>query len=143
MLSLSDKNQTDIIEAFNSTSRYLDDLHNFDNPYFEQMVDQIYPTELQLNKANSSTTEAPDARFYPILPSKGFFREMDSQLLFLFSILSFKELKFFSDPLSLFACLALKYLSGNKLKPKFYLARFACSESNIILVFYSVLFLSL
>ena len=58
MLSLSDNNQTDIIEAFNSTSRYLDDLLNIDNPYFEQMVGQIYPTELQLNKANSSDTEA-------------------------------------------------------------------------------------
>ena len=51
MLALSDNNQTDIIEAFNSTSRYLDDLLNIDNPYFEQMVGQIYPTELQLNKA--------------------------------------------------------------------------------------------
>ena len=59
MLSLPDNNQADIIEAFNSTSRYLDDLLNIDNPYFEQMVDQIYPTELQLNKANSSDTEAP------------------------------------------------------------------------------------
>ena len=59
MLSLSDNNQTDIIEAFNSTSRYLDDLLNIDNPYFEQMVGQIYPTELQLNKASSSDTEAP------------------------------------------------------------------------------------
>ena len=59
MLSLSDNNQADIIEAFNSTSRYLDDLLNIDNPYFEQMVGQIYPTELQLNKANSSDTEAP------------------------------------------------------------------------------------
>ena len=59
MLSLSDNNQTDIIEAFNSTSRYLDDLLNIDIPYFEQMVGQIYPTELQLNKANSSDTEAP------------------------------------------------------------------------------------
>ena len=48
MLSLSDNNQTNIIEAFNSTSRYLDDLHNIDNPYFEQMVGQIYPTQLQL-----------------------------------------------------------------------------------------------
>ena len=37
----------------------LDDLLNIDNPYFEQMVGQIYPTELQLNKANSSDTEAP------------------------------------------------------------------------------------
>ena len=59
MLSLSDNNQTDIIGAFNSTSRYSDDLLNIDNPYFEQMVGQIYPTELQLNKANSSDTEAP------------------------------------------------------------------------------------
>ena len=59
MLSLSDNNRTDIIEAFNYTSRYLDDLLNIDNPYFEQMVGQIYPTELQLNKANSCDTEAP------------------------------------------------------------------------------------
>ena len=47
MLSLSDNNQTYIIEAFNSTSSYLDDLRNIYNPYFEQMVGQIYPTELQ------------------------------------------------------------------------------------------------
>ena len=59
MLSLSDNNQTNIIEAFNSTSRYLDDLLNIDNPYFEQMVGQIYPTELQLNKSKSSDTDAP------------------------------------------------------------------------------------
>ena len=38
MLSLSDNNQDDVIEAFNSTSRYLDGLINIDNPYFEQMV---------------------------------------------------------------------------------------------------------
>ena len=35
MLLLSDNNQTDIIEAFNSISRYLVDLLNIDNPYFE------------------------------------------------------------------------------------------------------------
>ena len=29
------------------------------NPYFEQMIGQIYPTKLQLNKANSSDIEAP------------------------------------------------------------------------------------
>ena len=34
MLSLSDNNQTDIIEAFNPTSRYLDDLLDIDKPYF-------------------------------------------------------------------------------------------------------------
>ena len=33
MTSLSDDNQADIIEAFTSTSIYLDDLLNIDNPY--------------------------------------------------------------------------------------------------------------
>ena len=37
MKSLSRENQADIIEAFNSTSRYLDDLLNIDNIYFDQM----------------------------------------------------------------------------------------------------------
>ena len=58
MLSMSDNNQTDYIEALSSTARYLDDLLHIDNPYFEQMVGQIYPTELLLNKANSSYSEA-------------------------------------------------------------------------------------
>ena len=43
MYSLNHDNQADVIEAFNSTSRYLDDLLNIDNPYFEGMVNQIYP----------------------------------------------------------------------------------------------------
>ena len=59
MDSLNHDNQADVIEAFNSTSRYLDDLLNIDNPYFEGMVNQIYASELQLNKANISDTEAP------------------------------------------------------------------------------------
>ena len=59
MDSLNHDNQADDIEAFNSTSRYLDDLLNIDNPYFEGTVNQIYPSELQLSKANISDTEAP------------------------------------------------------------------------------------
>ena len=59
MKVLSRDNQAVVIKAFNSTSRYLDDLHNIDNPYFEGMVNQIYPSESQLNKANTSDTEAP------------------------------------------------------------------------------------
>ena len=39
-------NQADIIEAFNSTSSYLDALLNIGNPYFEGTVNQIYPPEL-------------------------------------------------------------------------------------------------
>ena len=58
MLSLSEDNQYDVIEAFNSTSRYLDDLLNIDNNFFDSMVNRIYPSELQLNKANVSDTEA-------------------------------------------------------------------------------------
>ena len=57
MLSLSDNNQTAINEYFNSTSRYLDDLLNIDNPNFEQLVTQIYHAEMQINKANCSDTE--------------------------------------------------------------------------------------
>ena len=59
MQSLSDNNQVKVIETFNSTSRYLYDLLNIDNHFFEHMVSQMYPAELQLNKANSSDTEAP------------------------------------------------------------------------------------
>ena len=58
MLSFSEDNQSDVIEAFNSTSRYLDGLLNIDNDYFDSMVNRIYPSELQLNKANVSDTEA-------------------------------------------------------------------------------------
>ena len=59
MDSLNHDNQAYVIEAFNSTSRYLDDLLNIDHPYFEGMAKQIYPPELQLNKANNTDTEAP------------------------------------------------------------------------------------
>ena len=52
MLSMSDDNQSEVSEAFNSTSRYLDDLLNIDNTFFNSMVNHIYPSELQLNKAN-------------------------------------------------------------------------------------------
>ena len=58
MKDLYSDNQADVIKAFNSTSRYLDDLLNIYNPYFEGMVNQIYPPELQLNKANTSDTKA-------------------------------------------------------------------------------------
>ena len=58
MKSLSSDNQADVIKAFNSTSRYLNDLLNIGNIYFEGTANQIYQPELQLNKANSSDTEA-------------------------------------------------------------------------------------
>ena len=57
MMYLSDNKQADIIDAFNTTSRYLDDILNINNVYFDTMVSQIYPSELQLNKANTSDTK--------------------------------------------------------------------------------------
>ena len=36
----------------------MDDILNINNVYFDNMVSQIYPSELQLNKANASDTEA-------------------------------------------------------------------------------------
>ena len=56
MMSLSDDKQADVIDAFNTTSRYLDDILNI-NDYFDNMVRQIYSSELQLNKVNTSDTE--------------------------------------------------------------------------------------
>ena len=58
MLSLSEDNQSYVIEAFNSTSWYLDDLLNIDNKFFDSMVSSIFPSEIQLNKTNMSVTEA-------------------------------------------------------------------------------------
>ena len=61
MLSLSEENQSGIIEAFNSTSRYLDDLLNIDNNFFDSMVNRIYPSELQLNRP---TCQMPRPHFW-------------------------------------------------------------------------------
>ena len=56
--SLTKEKQYDLIDAFNSTSRYIDDLLNRDNILFEHMIHRIYSAELQLNKANASDTKA-------------------------------------------------------------------------------------
>ena len=53
MMSLSGDKQADVIDAFNTTSRYLDDIFNINNVYYDNMVSQIYPSELHLNKDNS------------------------------------------------------------------------------------------
>ena len=74
MDSLNHDNQADVIEAFNSTSRYLEDLLNIDNPYFEGIVKQIYPPDLQLNK---ETTQIPKLHFKTYI----FLLQIDSFLL--------------------------------------------------------------
>ena len=54
MMSLSDDKQADVINAFNTTSRYLDNILNINNVFFYNMVSQIYLSELQLNEAITS-----------------------------------------------------------------------------------------
>ena len=54
MLSLSGDKGAEVIEALNSTSRYLDDLLHIDNTYLDGMVNQIH-----IDKADSSYTYAP------------------------------------------------------------------------------------
>ena len=46
MKSLTKEKRYDLIDAFNSTFRYLDDLLNIDNIHFEHMVHRILPAEL-------------------------------------------------------------------------------------------------
>ena len=90
MLSLSEDNQSDVNELFNSTSRYLDDLLNIDNDFFDSMVNRIYHSELQLNKATVSHTEA--SFFYLQLPiSDGFVKTKihDKRDEFDFNIVNF------------------------------------------------------
>ena len=41
MMSLNDDKQTEIIDAFNATCRYLDDILNMIYIYFDNMVNQI------------------------------------------------------------------------------------------------------
>ena len=58
IMSLSDDKQADVIDAFNTTSRYLDDISNINNVYFDNLVGQIYSSEFHLDKANTSETNA-------------------------------------------------------------------------------------
>ena len=43
-----------IIDKFNNTSRYLDEIFTTDNPEFAEYIPDIYPREFQLIKANIS-----------------------------------------------------------------------------------------
>ena len=61
MLSLSEDNQSGVFEAFSSTSRYLDDLLNIDNNFFDSMGNRIYPSELHLIRP---TCQVPRPHFW-------------------------------------------------------------------------------
>ena len=58
LASLTVDKQTEIIQAFNQTTRYLNDLLKIDNLYFEGMVSRGCPPELQLGRSDVSDTKA-------------------------------------------------------------------------------------
>ena len=59
MSNLHKSKRYDLIDMFNDTSRYLDDLFTIYNPEFEKYIPDIhvFPTKLHLNKANTSDKE--------------------------------------------------------------------------------------
>ena len=57
MSILQKSKRFDHIDKFNDTSRYLDDIFTIDNPEFAAHIPDIYPRELQLNKASTSDKE--------------------------------------------------------------------------------------
>ena len=57
MSNLHKSKRHDLIDMINDTSRYLDDIFTIDNPESEKYFSDIYPAELQLNKANTSDKE--------------------------------------------------------------------------------------
>ena len=57
MPNLHKSKQYELIDMLNDTSRYIDDIFNINYPEFEKHIPVIYPTELQLNKANTSDKE--------------------------------------------------------------------------------------
>ena len=57
MSDLHKSKRHDLIDMFNDTSRYLDDIFPIDNPEFEKYIPDLYQAERQLNKANSSDKE--------------------------------------------------------------------------------------
>ena len=70
---MSDRHKSklhDLIDMFNDTSRYIDDIFTIENPEFEKYIPNRYPTELQLNKTNTSYKET----FYLDLNIKGYWQ---------------------------------------------------------------------
>ena len=57
MFNVHSSKQYDVIDMFNDTPRYLDDIFTIDNREFEKQLSDIYPTEIQLYKANTLDKE--------------------------------------------------------------------------------------
>ena len=71
MMSLTDDQQAYIIQVFITTSRYLDDILSIYNTLFDDILIQMYSSELQLNKAKANTSDKQSCvfglAFFPFL----------------------------------------------------------------------------
>ena len=70
MLSLKSDTQADIIETFNNTPRYLDDIFNIDKPYFDILFPFIYPKEVKYiyNRISNKTAYSlPEYSYWLII----------------------------------------------------------------------------
>ena len=54
-----DPSKQHLVDLFNNTYRYLDDILALNNPEFSNFTDEIYPAELTLIKSNSSSDHTP------------------------------------------------------------------------------------
>ena len=59
MMYLSDDNQADIIDTFDTTSRYLDDILNINNVYIDNMVSQIFRNRFEYRSSRSVLESIP------------------------------------------------------------------------------------
>ena len=57
MSNVHKSKQYDLTNMFNDTFRYLDDILTIDSHEFANRIPDMYPTELQLNKSNTSDNE--------------------------------------------------------------------------------------
>lgn len=48
-----------LIDIFNNTCRYLDDIFSINNPEFSKYTNEIYPSQLTLNKSNINSNRCP------------------------------------------------------------------------------------
>ena len=101
-----------IIKPILLALRHLDNLPNIDNPYYEGMVNQMYPPKLQLNKANTSYTEAPFLDLYLSI-FNGFVSSKiyDKRDDFNFDIVNFPFLDFFIYQRELETAASASYLN--------------------------------
>ena len=57
MSNLQKSKRFDLIDMFNDTSWYLDDIFTIDNPAFAEHIPDTYPRKLHFNKAHTSDKE--------------------------------------------------------------------------------------